>query len=347
MPSFRAESRANEHLEKALEAPTPLAHALQSRMYLSLGFPGEAVQEAEKAVALDGNDATAHAALANALVLAERPTEGAEAIGKAMRLDPHYPPSYLTILSAAQFGLERYEKAAVTFERAVKRNPEDELPRIYLAASYGHLGRIDDGEAVIEATNYLRSTRGLSALSLEKANNVAYSPFKGEVDFKAFGGKVSQERVRSGLSSIPALSWQYLITVHRVSGADNTWYEVEGAPKIDIATSKAFHDRGALFVDVSDEPDWKKGHIPGAVNLPSYWQESDPTKPRFRETTLSKIVDRSEEFVLYCVNPNESFDCLPAFEAAKAVAWGYQKVYRYSGGPQGWREAGYPLEQGE
>jgi tetratricopeptide (TPR) repeat protein len=316
-------------------------------MYLSLGFPDEGVQEAEKAVALDGNDATAHAALANALVLAERPAEGAEAIGKAMRLDPHHPPSYLTILGAAQFGLERYEEAAVTFERAVKRNPEDELPRIYLAASYGHLGRIDDGEAVIDATNYLRNTRGLGALSLEKANNVAFSPFKGGVDFKAFGGKVSQERVRSGLSSIPALSWQYLITVHRVYGAGNTWFEVEGAAKIDTATAKALHDRGVLFVDTSNEPVWKEGHIPGAVNLPYLWGEIDPTKPWFQKPSLSKIADRTEEFVLYCGDPVEGEDCFGAWETARAVTWGYEKVYRYSRGSKGWREAGYPLEQGE
>jgi len=347
MPSFRAEKWANEHLEKAIEAPTPLAHALQSRMYSSLGFPGEAVQEAEKAVALDGNDATAHAALANTLVLAERPAEGAEAIGKALRLDPHYPPSYLTILGAAQFGLEQYEEAAVTFERAVKRNPEDELPRIYLAASYGHLGRIDDGEAVIDATNYLRSTRGLGALSLEKADNRAYSTFKGEVDFKAFGGKLSRERVRSGLSPIPALNWQYLITTHVVHGANNSWFEVEGATKIDTATAKAFHDRGVLFVDTSAEPVWKKGHIPGAVNLPYRWDENDLTKPWFRETTLSKIVDRTEEFVIYCGDPVEGEDCFATWSTAKAVVWGYQKVYRYRRGLRGWREAGYPLAQDE
>ncbi len=39
-------------------------------------------------------------------------------------------------LAAAQFGMERYEEAAATFERAVKRNPDNELPRIYLASSY-------------------------------------------------------------------------------------------------------------------------------------------------------------------------------------------------------------------
>jgi TolB-like protein len=36
-----------------------------------------------------------------------------------------------------------------------------------------------------------------------------------------------------------------------------------------------------------------------------------------------------------------------SFPAAKAVAWGYQKVYWYNSGVHGWQEAGYPVEQGE
>ena len=288
-------------------------------MYLSFGFVEQAVQESEKAVALDGNDATAHAALANALVLAGKPREGEDAIRRAIRIDPHYPPNYLVILGAALFGLEQYEEAAVTFERAVKRNPDNELPRIYLAASYGHLDRIDDGEAIIESTNYLRGTRGLGDASLEKTIADGYSPFRGEIDFKAFGGKALQERVRSGLSRIPALTWQYLVTTHVVLGPGNTWWEVDGAKEIDIETAKAFHDRGVPFIDASDETNWRKGHIAGAINLPKSWNKTDPNKPRFRQTTLSKILDRTEEFVIYWCAPRHA-DCAAAWQAAKAVA---------------------------
>ena len=69
MPSFRAEAFANDHLEQALKTPTPLTHAVQSRMFAAFGFHTEAVEEAEKAVALDPNDATAIVGLAHALVL--------------------------------------------------------------------------------------------------------------------------------------------------------------------------------------------------------------------------------------------------------------------------------------
>ena len=54
IPSFEVEDRANRHLEEALKTPNLLAHAQQSRIYLSLGLPGEALREAEKAVAQIG-----------------------------------------------------------------------------------------------------------------------------------------------------------------------------------------------------------------------------------------------------------------------------------------------------
>ena len=167
--SFEVEERIEEHLEAALESPTPLAHDLQARIYLSYSQFDKAVQEAEKAIALDGNNATAHAALANALVLVGKPEEGAEAIGKAMRLDPHYPPSYLEILGATQFWTGKVNEAIETVKQAIERNPENDLPRLYLAASYARLGRINEGEAAMEAANYARFLRGLSSLSMEKS----------------------------------------------------------------------------------------------------------------------------------------------------------------------------------
>ena len=246
MPSFRAESRANEHLEQALKAPTPLAHALQSRMFASLGFPGEAVVEAEKAVALDANDATAHAGLAEALVLAGKSAEAIDAMEIAMRLDPHHPPNYLIILGGAQFGMERFEEAAATFERAVKRNPDNEIPFIYLASAYGHLGRIDDADKVIDEANHLQNLQGLGELSLRDTTAYSLDPLDVQINFKRFGSKPVQDLVRAGLTDIPELKWQFLVTIHAVLGPGNTWFEVEGATLVDIPTAKLFHDRGSL-----------------------------------------------------------------------------------------------------
>ncbi len=295
----------------------------------------------QKAVALDANDATALAGLASALVQAERPAEGLDYIEQAMRLDPHHPPSYLIILGGAQFGLERYDKAAATFERAVKRNPDNELPLIYLASSYGHLGRIKDADNAIEAANDIQAKLGMGDLTLERMpDTYTDTPFRGEIDFPRFGGRLAQDRVRAGLSDIPALTWQYRVTTHSVLGAGNTWYEVEGATKIDVHTAKSLHDRGTVFIDTSHPNAWKKQHIPGAVHLP-YLRLKDSAQARFTEETLMAVADKTEEIVVHCRDKG----CISgAWEAAKAANWGYQKVYFFRFGAQAWKDAGYPVD---
>ena len=335
MPSFLAESRANEHLEEALKTPTPLAHSLQSSMFASFGFHGEAVVEAEKAVALDPNNATALAGLANALVLAERPGEGLTLIRDAMRLDPHYSPSYLTILGAVQFGMENYEGAVATFKRAIKRDPSNEMPLIYLASSYGHLGQMQEAEDAIETANVV----AMVELSLEPEQG-STTPFKGGIDFARVGGKQAQARFRAGLSKIPALTWQYLVTVRREG--TNLWWEVEGSTEIDVATAKSFQEEGAIFVEISERAVWERGHIPGAVNLPWYKNLEYPETKRLRQRTLQEIANKSEKVVFYRCMDNRCGRGEGV--TAKAVNWGYTEVFFLDGGTRIWKEAGYPVE---
>jgi tetratricopeptide (TPR) repeat protein len=346
MPSTRAESRANEHLEEALKGPTPLAHALQARIMASWGFYDDAVAEVEQAVALDANDATAHAGLAEALVLAGKPAEAIEAIERAIRLDPHHPPSYLITLGAAQFGMTRFAEAAATFERAVKRNPDNELPFIYLASAYGHLGRIEDADDTIERANDLRNLVGLGELSLRDVRTYSDFIFDAQINFARFGSKPVQELVRAGLTEIPALKWQYLVTAHRVlGGAGNSWLEVEGATQIDVSTAKSLYDRGVLFIDVGPQRTWNAGHILGAVHLP-YDRTGDPSRVRLRWTTFREMAAYNDEIVITFGYIEGDDHKKVAWEAAKAVAWGYSKVYHFDGGARVWKDAGYPVETG-
>ena len=286
------------------------------------------------------NDAIAYAGLANALVLADHAEEGEESIRTAMRLDPHYLPSYLITLGAAQFGREQYEAAAKTFERAVKRNPENELPLIYLASSYGHLGRIGDADDAIEAVNDRRGRLGLGDISLENKSFSSFSPFEGEIDFDRIGGTRAKERVRAGLSDVPALTWQYRITVLEAREAGETRWEIDGVTKIDIDTAKSLYDHGAVFIDSSSSDVWNKRHVLGAIHMRSGWSD-DPAWLKFSKATLIEVADKTEELVLYC--QDSGCDGSP-YEAAKAANWGFQKVYRFRGGALAWEKAGYPVE---
>jgi rhodanese-related sulfurtransferase len=315
-------------------------------MLASWGFYDDAVSEAEKAVALDENDATALAGLADALIKADRPAEGLDHIEQAMRLDPHYPPSYLIILGAAQFGMENFGDAAATFERAVKRNPDNEIPYIYLASAYGHLGRIKEADDAIEAANEVLAKQGKGDLVLKgKSDAYSLSQFE-KIDLGFFGTKPIQSLVRTGLSDIPALIWQDRITVHIVLSSgegDETWYEVEGATQIDIRKAESLHEEGAVFIDTSHPDVWRKQHIPGAVHL-YYGRIDDPTVPRLTEESLSAVASKSTPIVVYCKDTGCSTG---AWEAAKAAAWGFQEIYFMRGGAQAWMDAGYPVETGQ
>ncbi len=326
--SFRARRLVDDHLAEAMKSPTPLAHSLKSRMLAvsrsmvaQSEIYDEAVSEAHRAVALDANDATAYAALANALIYAGKPAEGADFIRKAMRLDPHYPPSYLITLGRTQFELEQFEEAAETFERAVKRNLDDKRAWIYLAATYGHLGRKQEGQAAMETFNVFRADAELPELNFKT------------VDLTRFGGNATQERVRSGLSVLPPPVWKTLLSYSESGKAT-----VKGATAIDISKAKELHDRGVRFIDVRGEDDWFEGHIPRAFSL---------SLVRNSESRLSEIVDRLDEVVIYCNCATESRCNMSPQASAKAVGWGYQNVYYIKGAVDAWDAAGFSVEKGE
>ena len=135
-------SLAGEYLQATQDDPTPLAHQVASKWFRILLYPEEAVAEAERAIALDPNDADGYMAMADALIYSGKPEEAVDFVKKAMRLDPHNLANHLYTLGLAHFGMEQFQEAASFFERAFKLNPEMGLvQRGYLAASYGYLGQ--------------------------------------------------------------------------------------------------------------------------------------------------------------------------------------------------------------
>jgi TolB-like protein/Flp pilus assembly protein TadD len=145
--------KADAYLKKAMMNPTPLGYLVASKMLISRFKHEEATARAEKAIALDPNDANGYIAKAYTFIFSGRPKESLDFIRKAMRIDPQYPAYYLFVLGLANFGMERYEEAATSFERALKRNPENYVALIPLVAAYAHLNREQDATAMIEKLN--------------------------------------------------------------------------------------------------------------------------------------------------------------------------------------------------
>jgi adenylate cyclase len=136
------------------------AHSLLSFGYAEKQQYDEALAEGNRAIALDPNDATIYAKQAQVLNLADRPQEALQAIEKAMRLNPHYPPLTLLELGWAYRLLGRYEEAIAALRGAVVGNPDYLLPHLHLAMIYSELRR--DKEAQAEGVEILRISPMLS-----------------------------------------------------------------------------------------------------------------------------------------------------------------------------------------
>ncbi len=57
-----------------------------------------------------------------------------------------------------------------------------------------------------------------------------------------------------------------------------------------------------------------------------------------------KIVDKTEEVVFYGGALNDTSYTSDPFSCAKALTWGFTRVYYFGGGIRAWNKAGYPVE---
>ncbi len=94
---------------------------------------------------------------------------------------------------------------------------------------------------------------------------------------------------------------------------------------------KARLDRGEklCLVDVREESEWAKDHVPGAIHLGKGVIERD---------IESRLPDTAAEIILYCGGGFRS-----ALAAENLQRMGYTNVISMDGGIRDWRQRGYPL----
>jgi rhodanese-related sulfurtransferase len=83
-----------------------------------------------------------------------------------------------------------------------------------------------------------------------------------------------------------------------------------------------------ILVDVREESEWARGHLPGAIHLGKGIIERDIEQ---------RVPDKNEPLVLYCGGGFRS-----ALAADNLQKMGYTDVLSMDGGWRGWNEAGYP-----
>ncbi len=108
---------------------------------------------------------------------------------------------------------------------------------------------------------------------------------------------------------------------------------VPGSKTVSVNEAKKLFDDGAVFIDVRSVQSWKRGRIPKSVHL-------DLLKDFSEESLSSCVSNKSTGVVIYCNGPH----CLrSSIASAKAIKWGYEKVYYFRDGFPAWIRADYPV----
>ena len=102
----------------------------------------------------------------------------------------------------------------------------------------------------------------------------------------------------------------------------------------DVDAVKAGIDRGDKFVliDVREESEYAKDHLPSAIHLGKGIIERD---------IEARVPELNTEMILYCGGGFRS-----ALAADNLQKMGYTNVISMDGGTRDWREKGYPLVAG-
>ena len=120
----------------ALDDSLPAAHSSLSWIYTQQQQYDQAIAEGERAIALDPNNADRYVSQAETLDWAGRPEEVPQAVERAMRLNPRYPPWYLMALGWSYRMSGRYTEAIATLKELVSRMPNHQGAQMNLALSY-------------------------------------------------------------------------------------------------------------------------------------------------------------------------------------------------------------------
>jgi len=99
----------------------------------------------------------------------------------------------------------------------------------------------------------------------------------------------------------------------------------------DIATIKRWQEeqRDFLLIDVREDNEWDKGHLPDAIHLGKGIIERD---------IVARVVDFERILVLYCGGGYRS-----SMAGANLQQMGYNNVISLDGGYTAWKNANYPL----
>ncbi|ACP22063.1 probable adenylate class-3/4/guanylyl cyclase (plasmid) [Sinorhizobium fredii NGR234] len=324
-----ASRNLDRNLAKAMEKPTPLAYAISAQLLAQQGRYDEAFAAIDRAMKLAPNDPDNHVSMARVLNATGHAAEAEQQVRLAMRIDPHPPKATLRMLAVSLFSQGKYNEAADTLERVIEKKSDLQADYATLISSYGYLGRTDGIQALINRYNKLATSfLGDSLTVQESAFDWYGNAFRYHRPYIArLQEGLRKAGVPEGAGTDLALD-DYFKFMTLTKGD----LSVDRTIKVDVTEAKALLARDVPFIDVRAPLNYDNGHIPKAINLSLVTGLS--------KESLAKVVGKEDEVAFYSHGKHGPY---AAYASAKAIAWGYTRIYYFAGGCLEWEDEGYPL----
>lgn len=327
----KANTSLRSNLAKAMERPTSLAYRVAAEWKRQIGRNNEAFALIEKARLLAPTDPEVLVSEALILNATGKAVEAEAQLRLAMRLDPNFAPATLRALSVALFEQGNYWQALETVGRLKAQGVATTDDYTTMVSSLGQLGVTNGVRDAIDRYNALALPAGRDPMSVQEAqwhwHGDLFSYHRPYVDKLVEG--LRKADVPEGAGVDLALD-QYNALIKRGSDGE---FDVEGVREVDALTAGGLFDRGKKFVDVRARAGYASGHVPRAVNLSLVFDLS--------KEKLMQVAAQQDQIVFYC---HSRYCHNSAIAAAKAVLWGYTRVYLLTGGVPAWKDADCPIE---
>jgi adenylate cyclase len=154
-----------------------LAHGLLGSVYLSKSQHQKAIEEGNKAVALNPNGAEAHAMLALILTHSGNHEKAIELMKRAFRLNPIPPPHYYSNLGTAYCMNGQYLEAIEACKKAIIKSPDFLVPYLIIAASYSFLEEYEKARKTVAEILRIEPKFSVEIMAM-------YAPFEQKTDLE-------------------------------------------------------------------------------------------------------------------------------------------------------------------
>ena len=142
-------SAAERDALKAIELDQglPQAHWVLGYIYLfGLKRHDAAIEQGRQTIRIDPNHADGHMLLAATYIYVGKPELTLQYAAQAMRLNPHYPSQYPSMMGYAHYFLGNHDEARKFLDQAVQMNPGRVPPTVYSIANQVASGNLGDAQ---------------------------------------------------------------------------------------------------------------------------------------------------------------------------------------------------------